>query len=130
FQKFNKGYDKTSGVYKSLLLRIAGRRGITLLLLGGFFLATWGAAAILPSSFIPTEDQGMLYVNVTTPPGATVERTQTILTAIEKIAKQNKAVENVTTLAGYSLVNEIAGASYGMVMINLKPWDERDEDVH
>lgn len=130
FQKFNKGYDKTSGVYKSLLLRIAGRRGITLMLLGGFFIATWGVAAILPSSFIPTEDQGMLYVNVTTPPGATVERTQAILTEIEKIAKQNKAVENVTTLAGYSLVNEIAGASYGMVMVNLKPWDERDEDVH
>ncbi len=130
FDRFNTGFDKTNRGYKSLLLRIAGRRGLTIGLLAAFFLATWGSNAILPASFIPTEDQGMLYVNVTTPPGATVERTQKILDEVEAEARRIDGVENITTLAGYSLVNEIAGASYGMVMINLKPWDERDADVH
>jgi len=129
FGKFNTAYDNTAGKYKSLLLRIAGRRSLTMGILVLFFAATWGTAVILPSSFIPTEDQGMLYVNVTTPPGATVERTQAILEAVEKEAAKLPEVENVTTLAGYSLVNEIAGASYGMVMINLKSWDERSNDV-
>ncbi len=129
FSAFNKGYDRTSGAYKNILLRIAGRRGLTLMALVAFFLITWGSAAILPGSFIPNEDQGILYVNVTTPPGATVERTQDVLNVIEQIAREMDAVENVTTLAGYSLVNEIAGASYGMVMINLKAWDEREDDV-
>jgi HAE1 family hydrophobic/amphiphilic exporter-1 len=129
FGKFNTAYDNTAGKYKSLLLRIAGRRSLTMGILILFFAATWGSAVILPSSFIPTEDQGMLYVNVTTPPGATVERTQAILEAVEKEAAKLPEVENVTTLAGYSLVNEIAGASYGMVMINLKSWDERSNDV-
>jgi hydrophobe/amphiphile efflux-1 (HAE1) family protein len=130
FGGFNKAYNKTSGGYKRLLMRTAGRRGLTLALLAGFFVATWGASAILPSSFIPTEDQGMLYVNVTTPPGATVERTQDVLTEVETIARQIDGVENITTLSGYSLVNEVAGASYGMVMINLKPWDERTSSVN
>lgn len=129
FCSFNRGYDRTANGYKGLLLRVAGRRGLTLILLGLFFAATWGSAAILPGSFIPTEDQGMLYVNVTTPPGATVERTQEVLDEIECQASSLKSVENVTTLAGYSLVNEIAGASYGMAMINLKPWEDRSEKL-
>ena len=39
-------------------------------------------------------------------------------------------MESISTLAGYSLVNEVAGASYGMAMVNLKPWDERKADVN
>jgi Cation/multidrug efflux pump len=89
-------------------------------------LATWGSSIILPTGFIPTEDQGMIYVNVTAPPGATVERSEKVLDQITYVAKEIPGVENVTTLAGYSLVNEVAGASYGMGMINLNAWDQRD----
>ncbi|WP_298741334.1 efflux RND transporter permease subunit [uncultured Chitinophaga sp.] len=130
FRKFNKGYDATANRYRSFLGRIAGRRIVTLVLLAVFFVATWGASAILPSGFIPSEDQGMIYVNVTTPPGATVERTQRVLKEVYAAASRMDAVESVSTLAGYSLVNEVAGASYGMGMINLKPWEERKESVN
>jgi HAE1 family hydrophobic/amphiphilic exporter-1 len=71
----------------------------------------------------------MIYVNVTTPAGATVERTEQVLKEIASKTKSIKAIESVSTLSGYSLVNEIAGASYGMAMINLKPWDERKESL-
>ncbi len=71
----------------------------------------------------------MVYVNVTTPQGATVERTEKILDEITSIAKTVDAVESVTTLAGYSLTNEIAGASYGMGMINLKAWNDRNKSA-
>jgi hydrophobe/amphiphile efflux-1 (HAE1) family protein len=81
---------------------------------------------LLPTGFIPLEDQGMVYVSVTTPQGATVERTEKVLTQITQLAKEMEGVENVTTLAGYSIVTEIAGASYGMAMINMKDWSERD----
>lgn len=129
FKKFNHVYDRVSGKYSGLVGRIAGRRIITLGLLVAFFFATWGMGAILPAGFIPTEDQGMIYVNVTTPAGATVERTEAVLDEIDKLSRKFDAVESVSTLAGYSLVNEVTGASYGMGMINLKPWEERDESV-
>jgi len=129
FDKFNKVYNRISGKYAGLIGRIAGRRTITLLLLLGFFIATWGVSAILPSGFIPTEDQGMIYVNVTTPAGATVQRTEAVLDEIDAISRQQEAVEGVSTLAGYSLVNEVTGASYGMGMINLKRWEDRKESV-
>jgi hydrophobic/amphiphilic exporter-1 (mainly G- bacteria), HAE1 family len=129
FNGFNKGYNATENKYAKLISFIAGRRLITLAALIFFFAATWGVSAILPSGFIPTEDQGMIYVNVTTPPGATVERTEAILDQVEAIAAQLGEVESVSTLAGYSLVNEVAGASYGMGMVNLKPWDQRKASV-
>ncbi|GEP91961.1 hydrophobe/amphiphile efflux-1 (HAE1) family protein [Chitinophaga terrae (ex Kim and Jung 2007)] len=129
FNGFNKGYNATENKYARFIRAIAGRRVITLASLVFFFVATWGVNSILPSGFIPTEDQGMIYVNVTTPPGATVERTEAILDEVERIASEFSEVESVSTLAGYSLVNEVAGASYGMGMINLKPWDERKASV-
>jgi len=129
FHGFNKNYLKTERKYKSLVTRIAGRQVITMALLIGFCVATWGVNAILPSGFIPTEDQGMIYVNVTTPPGSTVERTEKVLDAIEEITMKESVVENISSLSGYSLVNEVAGASYGMAMINMKPWDKRKESV-
>ncbi len=129
FKGFNRRYDKLANNYKSLLSRIAGRRVLTLLLLAIFFVATWGTSAILPSGFIPTEDQGMVYLSVTTPPGATVDRTERILDEVDVIARDLKAVETVSTLAGYSILTEVSGASYGMGMINLKTWKDRSQSV-
>jgi HAE1 family hydrophobic/amphiphilic exporter-1 len=130
FNGFNRGYSKTEGGYKRFVGRVAGRRLLTLALLGIFFLLTWGAGAILPGGFIPMEDQGMIYVNVTTPNGATVERTAKVLDEIQRTADGLDAVESVSTLAGFSLMNDVAGASYGMGMINLKSWDDRALSVN
>ncbi|MDO7849802.1 efflux RND transporter permease subunit [Hymenobacter sp. M29] len=129
FAGFNKRYDALAGRYQGLLRAVAGRRLVTLLVLLGFCAATWGVNKILPSGFIPTEDQGMVYVNVTTPAGATVERTEAVLDEVQRIASRLGPVESVSTLAGYSLVNEVAGSSYGMGMINLKAWDKREQSV-
>lgn len=125
FGGFNKVYNGTENKYRRLIGFIAGRRAVTLAILGLFLLGTWGISAVLPGGFIPTEDQGMIYVNITTPPGATVERTEAALDKIQQAAAGISSVDNVSILAGYSLVNEVAGASYGMAMINLKPWDKR-----
>lgn len=129
FDKFNIGYNKLSDGYAGVIRKYAGRRAITLGMLVVFFLATWGFNSVLPSGFIPTEDQGMIYVNVTTPPGATLERTEDVLNSIQKLTKGIEAVESVSTLAGFSLMSDVAGASYGMGMINLKPWDKRKESL-
>ncbi|GAB3308228.1 efflux RND transporter permease subunit [Hymenobacter tenuis] len=129
FAGFNRRYEALAGRYQKLLSAVAGRRLVTLVVLAGFCVATWGVSRVLPAGFIPTEDQGMVYINVTTPAGATVERTEAVLAQVQRIAQQLKPVESVSTLAGYSLVNEVAGSSYGMGMINLKPWDQRQQSV-
>jgi HAE1 family hydrophobic/amphiphilic exporter-1 len=130
FNRFNKWFDNITSRYIKVLVKFADRTVVTVGLLVLFCFLTWGTSKFLPSGFIPSEDQGMVYVNVTTPQGATVERTEKALDEITRLAKGIKGVDNVTTLAGYSIVTEIAGASYGMGMINLKDWKERDISVN
>jgi hydrophobe/amphiphile efflux-1 (HAE1) family protein len=129
FAVFNKNYDKTERKFGDLVSKIAVRKLVTIALLLFFFIVTWAASSILPSGFIPTEDQGMIYVNVTTPAGSTVERTEKVLDEVDQVTRKIESVENVSTLAGYSLMSEISGASYGMAMINLAPWENREKSV-
>ncbi len=129
FHRFNNWFDNITSKYIKVLVKFADRNTVTVGLLVLFCVLTWGTTRFLASGFIPTEDQGMVYVSVTTPQGATVERTEKALDEVTKIAQGIKGVDNVTTLAGYSIVTEIAGASYGMGMINLKDWSERDISV-
>ncbi len=130
FDAFNRNYESLAGKYTDVIRKIAGRRSFTIGALVLFFLLTYGMSSILPSGFIPNEDQGIIYVNVTTPPGATVERTQAVMDQLQASLLPFEEVETVSTLAGFSLLTETAGASYGMGMVNLKGWGERDENVN
>ena len=129
FNWFNTTYGRIAGRYQKLINAVVNRRSVTIGSLIFFLVATVGTSAILPSSFIPSEDQGMIYVNVTTPPGATVERTEKVMDEIQKTAAGIDAVESTSTLAGYSLMTDGIGASFGMGMINLKHWHDRNMNV-
>jgi HAE1 family hydrophobic/amphiphilic exporter-1 len=130
FQKFNSGFEKLTNGYTHILSKFATKTMVTFGILFGFLALTFLTSKILPSGFIPMEDQGMVYISVTTPQGATVERTDKVLDEITAIARKIEGVENVTTLAGYSIVTEIAGSTYGMAMINMKDWSERSKSVN
>lgn len=129
FNGFNKVYNRTETGYGRMVTHMVKRKALTIGMLLLFCFATWGVSKFLPSGFIPAEDQSMIYVNVTTPPGSTVERTEEVLDAVQRAIGKDKSIDNISTLAGYSLMSDVTGASYGMAMINLKTWDERDETV-
>ncbi|MBW3469408.1 efflux RND transporter permease subunit [Arthrospiribacter ruber] len=130
FYQFNQKYDALSLKYSGILNLIAHRRAVTLGVLVLFLALTYGGMAVVPTGFIPNEDQGMIYVNVTTPPGATVERTSEIMDQVQASLLPLEEVETISTLAGYSLLSETAGASYGMGMVNLVDWENRDRSVN
>ena len=129
FRAFNKRYERFESGYGRGLKHFLGRRFFTYATLIVFFLATWGMSSILPAGFIPNEDQSMIYVNVDTPPGATLERSEAALSSVQAALLPFDEVESVSTLAGYSLMTETEGASFGMGMINLTPWSERDKSA-
>lgn len=129
FKGFNKRYDRLSDNYKKILGLIVNRRMITVIALFIFIAFTMGLSKIVPTGFIPNEDQGTIYANITTPPGSTLERTEIVTDAIQDATKGIESIETVSTLTGYSLMTEGTGSSYGMAMINLKGWDDRDESI-
>jgi HAE1 family hydrophobic/amphiphilic exporter-1 len=129
FNGFNKWYDGLSNRYKKVLSAIINRRIITVVSLVAFLACTVGLSKIVPTGFIPNEDQGTIYANITTPPGSTLERTEVVTDAIQLASEDLESIESVSTLIGYSLMTEGVGSSFGMAMINLKPWDEREESI-
>ena len=130
FTKFNAIYDKITFKYKGLLKRIVARRAITFASLVIFCLATYGIGSVIPTSFIPTEDQGTIYVSVTSPAGATLERTEEVMNAIDKVALKIPEIESTSSLAGFNMMTDGVGASFGMATINLKPWEDRSKNAN
>lgn len=127
FRGFNFYYNRLSEKYQRLLRGIVNRRMVTIGVLLIFCMGTWGVGKWLPTGFIPTEDQGTIYANVTTPTGATLERTEKVMEQIDEAAAGIKAIESTSTLAGFSMMTDGSGASFGMSTINLLPWDQRDQ---
>lgn len=126
FAGFNHKYNAVESKYKKVIEVIAPRRLITFMVLVVFVIGTWGIGSVVPTGFIPSEDQGTIYVNVTTPVGATVERTEAIMDAVDQVAMRIPEVNSVSSLSGYSMMTDGVGSSYGMSTISLKPWNERD----
>ncbi|MFA7274174.1 MAG: efflux RND transporter permease subunit [Crocinitomicaceae bacterium] len=126
---FNRAFEKLTGRYVGLLRLIVNRRVITLLILVIFGLGIFGVSNVLPTGFIPSEDQGMIYAIVQTPPGSTLERTNDISGKLQKIINTVDGVQSVSSIAGYEVLTEGRGSNAGTCLINLKPWDERKHTV-
>ncbi|AXG73563.1 hydrophobe/amphiphile efflux-1 family RND transporter [Flavobacterium arcticum] len=127
--KFNSVFDKLTGKYVALLKRIVSRRWLTFAILIAFCAGTFFVNKILPSGFIPSEDQGTIYAIIQTPPGSTLETTNQVSQRLQKICEEIEGVESVSSLAGYEIMTEGRGSNAGTCLINLKPWDEREHKV-
>jgi len=126
---FNKHFEKLTGRYIRLLELIVNRRLITFGILIAFGIGIIGINQILPSGFIPNEDQGQVYAIIQTPPGSTLERTNDVSRQLQKIAEEIDAIQSVTSLAGYEILTEGRGSNAGTCLINLKDWDKRKHSV-
>jgi len=125
FDSFNKKYSALESKYQKLVSLIANRRVVTFGILLVFVFGTGLLGKVIATGFIPNEDQGTIYANILTPEGATLERTEKIADEIQKVAASIEGVSSVSTLAGFSVLSEGVGATYGMNLIGLKTWKER-----
>lgn len=126
---FNNGFEKLTGKYVWLLKLIAHRKIITVVLFIVFGLGIFGISNSLPSGFIPSEDQGMLYAIIQTPPGSTLERTNDLSNKLVEVINRVEGVKSVSSIAGYEVLTEGRGSNAGTCLINLKPWSEREHTV-
>ena len=127
FGWFNRTFERNSRRYESAVGAILQRslRFIAIYLaivvvLGLLFLR-------MPTSFLPEEDQGVMFNQVMLPVGATQERTLEVLKKVEKHYLENEkdTVRALFTVAGFSFGG--SGQNMGIGFVNLKPWDERTE---
>ncbi|MDR2085002.1 MAG: efflux RND transporter permease subunit [Bacteroidales bacterium] len=127
-QRFRKGFNTA---FNTITNRYAG--GVK------FFLKRkWVAGGILATAFalliftmvntktglVPDEDQGMLFVNVNTAPGTTLSQTQEVMARVEEAIKDIPQIAEYSNNAGFGMLSGQTPTA-GMIMLRLKPWDER-----
>src|SRR6202140_4815654 len=119
FERASKGYVRVSGgiIRKSAL-------ALTLLLASG--LAGAFFASRVPSSFLPDEDQGYVYINMDLPNAASLERTSAAAKQVEEILANTPGVEYTTSVVGFSLLSFVRTTYNGFFFVTLKPWSSRE----
>src|SRR5262245_50719986 len=131
FRWFNQGFDWVTGRYVGVARMLVRKAIITIALVGVVILGAGLFGSRLPAGFIPEEDQGLFGVNVTLPPGASLERTAGVLTRVENIVGKTAGIDSFATIGGFGLVTNTYQPNFGTILVRLKPWDERHgADLH
>ena len=127
FDKFNFFFDRTREGYvnASKFLMKKTFRSVGFLLLT--VVLVYGLAKIVPSGFIPLEDMGYFYMNVTLPDSASLQRTDAVMKNIDKMLMDTPGVENIISVGGFSMLTGISSSYSGFYFVKLKPWDERKD---
>jgi hydrophobic/amphiphilic exporter-1 (mainly G- bacteria), HAE1 family len=118
FGRATEGYVRLSGA----LIRKSAFALVALVVLGvaGLFFASR-----VPSSFLPDEDQGYVFISMQLPNAASMDRTATAARQIEKILASAPGVQYTTTVIGFNLLSYVRTSYNAFFWVSLKPWGER-----
>jgi multidrug efflux pump len=128
FGWFNRGYAASSKKYQSVVARMLGKAAYYLILFAVILFAMAFLYWRLPSSFLPSEDQGYFITAIQLPVGATQERTQTVLKQVEAYFMKQPEVEDVIDVAGFSFSGQ--GQNAAIAFVHLKDWSQRPGTAH
>src|SRR5262249_37151493 len=125
FGGFNRGFAWTTNRYVLGVKTLARRSALALVALAVCYAAGGSLFRRAPTGFLPDEDQGVFFVAVRLPDGASIERTNRVVGQVEDILRANPGVEAVTTLGGLDRLTNTINSNVSTVISLLKPWDER-----
>jgi hydrophobe/amphiphile efflux-1 (HAE1) family protein len=90
-----------------------------------FYVAVGGLFKLLPTGFLPDEDQGVIFVLVRLPDGASLERNEKVTAEVENILLSIPGVQDTTTLGGLDITNRTNASNVSTIVAVLTPWEER-----
>ncbi len=127
FGKLNSGLDASRNFYLRLFSLFARRLALAGVLFVVVIGSIYGFYRVLPTGFVPAEDQGYLFMNVQLPNAASLERTQETIAQVSSLLQRTPGIDNTIGIAGVSMVGG-GGSNSGMIISALKPWSERGSD--
>lgn len=130
FGGFNRVFERATKGYVNLSHGLIRKAFIAVLILVGFGALDLFMGTRLPSSFLPEEDNGYLFLNVQLPPAASLERTDEVCKKVEGILSKTEGVADYDMIAGFSLLNSVSASYNGFFFVALKPWGDRSGAQH
>jgi hydrophobic/amphiphilic exporter-1 (mainly G- bacteria), HAE1 family len=133
FDWFNRLFGRATDGYVRLSGALIRKSAVALVLLVGFGAAAAFFGSRVPSSFLPDEDQGYMFMHLQLPNAASLERTDAACRKIENILAKMPGVKYTTTVAGFSLLSFVRTSYNGLFFITLKEWGDRktrEEQYH
>jgi HAE1 family hydrophobic/amphiphilic exporter-1 len=125
FAWFNRMFGLATDNYVRLSGVLIRKSALAMIILAGFAVASYFISDKLPSSFVPDEDQGFLYLNLQLPNAASLQRTDLVMRKIEEILAKTPGVESTTSVLGFSLLSYVRTSYNGFAWITLKEWSNR-----
>lgn len=125
YRWFNKGYQATLGRYNKMVGSLLRKPFMAIAIYGVLCLAAFWGFIKWPSSYIPEEDQGYFMTSVQLPTGASLDRTDAIMTKLSGEVMKIPEVKDVICIAGQSMMGGGSGGNMGSLFVVLKPWKER-----
>jgi len=122
---FNRVFGRTTDGYVGISRALIRKSGVSFILLGAFALGAVLFGKGLPTSFLPEEDQGYLYVNLQLPNASSLQRTAEVSRQVEQIALHTPGVKTVTSVIGFSLLSTLYNTYSAFFFVNFEPWSER-----
>ncbi len=129
FTGFNTGLDYLTKKYVGSFKFLFKHKIVPLLALMFFGGMLFWFLQTTPTAFVPTEDQGVIFVDVSMPAGSSSERTTEVIREVARIANELDVVQNDLMVSGVSLVSGVNGPSYGLLVLALKDWQERPDTL-
>ncbi len=127
FKGFNKGFEKVQTGYVNVSKGLIRKVVVAVLILLAFAGLDAVVGRKLPTSFLPDEDYGFLFMNVQLPPAASLERTDQVTRKIEGILKNIPGVQAYTTIDGFSLLTRVSTTNSAFYFVTFQPWKERSK---
>lgn len=122
---FEKGYGKVLNTYNKATKVFIDHKVTSFGIVGAAICVLVFLMSTRPSTLVPNEDTGMVFVMVDMPPGTSQERTEQVLEQVDNVVRQIPAVKYTSKILGYSFIAG-QGATYGTFIVKLKNWEERD----
>jgi HAE1 family hydrophobic/amphiphilic exporter-1 len=124
FELFNAGFEAGKNNYVQYVRYFSGKKWLVTAVIVLFSIAFFVLLKTRPSGFVPEEDMGAVFVSISLPPAASLERTAVVAAQVDSIARTIPQVNNILRLTGFNFLAG-SGSSYGMVILDLKKWKER-----
>lgn len=125
FDVFNKTFNAFNDRYTGAVAFLIKRSLIALVTLALVIVASAITFKMLPTGFLPDEDQGAFFISVRLPDGASTERTSTACSKVEKIISKIHGVKTYFTIGGLDIATGTANSNVATIIATLEPWEER-----